>query len=1446
MAALGSLVVKLALDYAQYTSGLSKSEQDSVAFAKRVQDQVDQLKTRVATTVGSVAGLLAAGLSINAFKGLLEGVVASAAGLEDLATQAGTTVEALSGLSSVGKFSDMGADQIAAAMNKLTKNLTSVTEESAGTGKAIRAMGLDVQAFGALKPEEQMMTVAKSLATFEDGASKSAVAMALWGKEGAKMLPFLKDLADVGDLQAKVTTEQAAAAAAYDDNLTRITSSSEAWKTELVMGMIPALDNAAQAYLDVMNGTGGLRDEVRQLNTDGSIAEWTRNAIKGVTYVMDVFSGLKAVVKSVGSYWGALAATATETVSGLGAAAARATKRDFAGAASELSGIAGRVRTVWSSLGDDLGDIWGEQTLGSKLRARIDELATAGKAATEAKKQLDATGLGVSDKNGSAAIGKVDPTIKAYADLTASIREKIAAQGLELETGGKLTESEKLALDVKKLVEKGSITATQATSAEMQALMGLLSVMEAETAAEAKRVKQLDELTAARDREVTAAMGETASLQQQLKTQNESNQAIGLSATALAALEAARLSDAAAAKERMAAIVQEKEGNTTLADQYLEQASLLRDLAAARKGGARAREELDIWNSIESTAKNVWTSVTEQGQSAWKRIGQTLKASVLDLLWQITAKRWLISIGASLGVPGAAQAASAASGAGTGMLSSMGGSLLGGATFGSVGSYASTGFMNTLFGTGTAAGWGAGGAIGGANGLAMQLGAAAPWLLGGLAVLSLIKSLDKGKTYHSGGLGSYSAAGGSAVGDAVKGQGLDFGLSSRDYRAASEGAAVDMARAVVGLLDSTASTFGKEAGYYAATAFADDSSKSGAWGALMLRLGDRVLLDWGKGADKWPGREFADGEAGAKEYAAAVAKDVRDYLIAQTPDWADAMLSALGDTPTLETLSAVVGQINQAANALEGMGRASQAFAAMTDAATAALIKGLGGGASAASVLDGYYQAFYTEQERTALATARLTEQMAALGVAMPKDHVAFRALVDAAIASGKPELAAALINLSGAFNAVTSTAGTAADAARQAAAATTQALRAAIDREKAQWQTAADAASTLRDEVQGIFDVLADGISGLRADAWGTEGTAAVAQRYITDSIAAAMTTGVLPDAAGLADAIGAARTGISGGQYASDAERSYAALVLAGQLETLHAVAGDQLTEAERQYRAAQTQIEQLDKTLAYWQQQVDLSQGQIDEIKTVAEAVRDLQETLKPGSTGRGGAGGNGARGGVMLNTSASSMDAYRSLAEGPPTVYTRDANGNGGSFQDTANWAQVGGRWINISGQTMANQEDYWAARLQHAYDSPAADMASTWQQLTSGMFAGDASRLIAAARGAGLSENVIASYVHEFMPKLAVGTNYIPEDGPYYLHKGEAVQPAAYNPVLGNGGAMANTARLEAAFARFEARMASVEGAIREGNRHAATTADALDGARDGNALVFKQQESVFA
>ena len=77
-----------------------------------------------------------------------------------------------------------------------------------------------------------------------------------------------------------------------------------------------------------------------------------------------------------------------------------------------------------------------------------------------------------------------------------------------------------------------------------------------------------------------------------------------------------------------------------------------------------------------------------------------------------------------------------------------------------------------------------------------------------------------------------------------------------------------------------------------------------------------------------------------------------------------------------------------------------------------------------------YYDQFYTNDEKLANATARLGENLAALGVDfIPATNKAFRDLVDTAMIGGDSDLAANLIMLAPAFDAVTDAANTLSDA---------------------------------------------------------------------------------------------------------------------------------------------------------------------------------------------------------------------------------------------------------------------------------------------------------------------------------------------------------------------------------------------------------------------------------
>lgn len=287
-----------------------------------------------------------------------------------------------------------------------------------------------------------------------------------------------------------------------------------------------------------------------------------------------------------------------------------------------------------------------------------------------------------------------------------------------------------------------------------------------------------------------------------------------------------------------------------------------------------------------------------------------------------------------------------------------------------------------------------------------------PVTLGIGALVAILTSLDDSGTMHTGGLGSYSSSQGSSYGSSVKSQ-LNFDLANADITQAASDAAVGISSSIVKMLDATAGAFGQQAGYFAATAFADDTSKDGAWGALMIKLGDKIVTDWGQGLDKWPGKEFANGEQGTKEYATALATDVRTALEQMDlPDWASKLLNNLGDAPTIENLSNVVTSINQIQAAIVFFG---DTLGYSTDSVTA-LVNIFGDANTAMQAMNTFYEGFYSEQEKNTILTKNLTKSFAALGEELPTTRDAFRALVDTAVEAGDPQKVASLLNLQVAF----------------------------------------------------------------------------------------------------------------------------------------------------------------------------------------------------------------------------------------------------------------------------------------------------------------------------------------------------------------------------------------------------------------------------------------------
>jgi hypothetical protein len=389
---------------------------------------------------------------------------------------------------------------------------------------------------------EAMLKIAKALDQFRDGSGKTAAAMALLGKAGAEALPFLKDLAEQSELVGKVSTEQAAQAEAYEKNLNRLAASFGAAGKAAAYELLPFLEKLTS-------------EMVRAKDESGSFAsvfgEGVRTALEAVA-VLGV--NVVYVFRQIGNEIGGIAAQA--------AALARLDFKGFGAIGAAMKEDAKVARAEVDRLSADLLD------RSKKTKEAIAEKPALSFKPPEAKLPKARSGGGRS---------QIDEAER----LIASLNEQIALKQIDADSTDKMTAAEQQAARVRYQLEAGTLKATEAQRAAINArLDDLVSMDKALTKQRefADAVKKVEESTVRQRQEMVAA---TQAAEAQAT-------AYGMSTAQLSTMTQARLEDAiATARQNGAGEEQIKvlEEELALRERYtaaLEKSDLARDLAATK------------------------------------------------------------------------------------------------------------------------------------------------------------------------------------------------------------------------------------------------------------------------------------------------------------------------------------------------------------------------------------------------------------------------------------------------------------------------------------------------------------------------------------------------------------------------------------------------------------------------------------------------------------------------------------------------------------------------------------------------------------------------------------------------------------------------------------------------------------------------------------------------
>jgi len=192
-------------------------------------------------------GALVPAAAIAGIAALGKGAIDNADNLNDMSKRTGVAVETLSRFGAAAADSGTSLDEVAKGMGRLARG---VADPASATSKALNNIGVATRdAKGnILGLDDIMLGIADKFARLPDGAEKTALAMELFGKSGANMIPMLSEGRDVlSQYAATVDTEMAQAADKFNDSLNKVARSVAGPFNQAVTALLPLITSIAEA-----------------------------------------------------------------------------------------------------------------------------------------------------------------------------------------------------------------------------------------------------------------------------------------------------------------------------------------------------------------------------------------------------------------------------------------------------------------------------------------------------------------------------------------------------------------------------------------------------------------------------------------------------------------------------------------------------------------------------------------------------------------------------------------------------------------------------------------------------------------------------------------------------------------------------------------------------------------------------------------------------------------------------------------------------------------------------------------------------------------------------------------------------------------------------------------------------------------------------------------------
>ena len=225
--------------------------------------------TDTAKSVNGVLANLGVAVSVAGLTAMVKSAIDTGDALDEMSQRVGVSVETLSVWKPVAEQSGVSGESFEKGLRKLSTTMLEAATGSEDAARGFSAVGVEFKnQDGTLRATDQvLLDLAERFKAMPDGAEKTALAVQLFGKSGAELIPFLNQGRDginelATEMQAlgvQMSSETAAQAGNFNDALDKLKLATTSIGNQIIASLLPALNDMAGGMVESAKQGGTLR-----------------------------------------------------------------------------------------------------------------------------------------------------------------------------------------------------------------------------------------------------------------------------------------------------------------------------------------------------------------------------------------------------------------------------------------------------------------------------------------------------------------------------------------------------------------------------------------------------------------------------------------------------------------------------------------------------------------------------------------------------------------------------------------------------------------------------------------------------------------------------------------------------------------------------------------------------------------------------------------------------------------------------------------------------------------------------------------------------------------------------------------------------------------------------------------------------------------------------------